>query len=486
MEADIILDGFRLAEKMHGLRYMWLVGDGDSSVYAKIHEEIPVWGIHVQKLECSNHVCKCLRSNLEKLVDANPHYKGRNNLTKAVRIRLVSAVRCAIRIRSKEENVHNAIIKLEKDIRNSVHHIFGNHNNCSDFCKAKSIPPINQTTSYTNDSTEVDEPSDLCIQNNLLWEEGTSLKDQELSRYSSTLSYSDLKSDMLSDISVLLDRVANKSKRLINNTTTNLAECWMHMRTKFDGGKVYNLCNRGSWHTRCYGGCLRMNVGPQWSPTVWKQVTDSSPGYHFIKLYEERDKQLTLSNQSKSKPQAQSNRWKRKVSTANESTSKSAKSSYGNEAIQCEDDVDTSVLNTKCDQYMSHHINISNDKINAITTLTEDQSNSQVWHQERRKRITASNLGLILKRKTSISVKNIVEQLLYKTFKGNEFTLFGLQQERNTIHEYILKKAEQGINVNVNRCGLFIHPEHKFLGGSPDGIVFINNNREGLIEVKNV
>ncbi|KAH3830252.1 hypothetical protein DPMN_103493 [Dreissena polymorpha] len=240
---------------------------------------------------------------------------------------------------------------------------------------------------------------------------------------------------MLSDISGLLDRVANKSKRLINNTITNLAECWMHMRTKFDGGKVYNLCNRGSWHTRCYGGCLRKNVGPQWSPTVWKQVTDSSPGYHFIKLYEERDKQLTLSNQSKSKPQAQSNRWKRKVSTANESTSKSAKSSYGNEAIQCEDDVDASVLNTKCDQFMSHHINISNDTINAITTLTEDQSNSQVWHQERRNRITASNLGLILKWKTSISVKNIVEQLLYKTVRGNEFTPFGLQQERNTIHE---------------------------------------------------
>ena len=57
-----------MAEKMHGLRYMWLVGDGDYSVYAKIHEEIPVWGSHVQKLECSHHVCKCLRSNLEKLV----------------------------------------------------------------------------------------------------------------------------------------------------------------------------------------------------------------------------------------------------------------------------------------------------------------------------------------------------------------------------------------------------------------------------------
>ncbi|KAH3833408.1 hypothetical protein DPMN_106716 [Dreissena polymorpha] len=52
-----------------------------------------------------------------------------------------------------------------------------------------------------------------------------------------------------------------------------------------------------------------MNVGPQWSPIVWKQVTDSSPGYHFIKLYEEMEKQLSL---SKSQPQAQANKWKRK------------------------------------------------------------------------------------------------------------------------------------------------------------------------------
>ncbi|KAH3806073.1 hypothetical protein DPMN_134387 [Dreissena polymorpha] len=77
-----------------------------------------------------------------------------------------------------------------------------------------------------------------------------------------------------------------------------------------------------------------MNVGPQWSPTVWKQVTDSSQGCHFIKLYEKREKQLSLSNKSKSHPQAQANRWKWKVSAADESTSKSAKSSYGNEAIQ--------------------------------------------------------------------------------------------------------------------------------------------------------
>ena len=48
------------------------------------------------------------------------------NLTKATRVRLTSAVRCAIRMRSNQKK-KNAAKLLEKDIRNSVHHIFGNH-----------------------------------------------------------------------------------------------------------------------------------------------------------------------------------------------------------------------------------------------------------------------------------------------------------------------------------------------------------------------
>lgn len=102
MESDIIVEGFKEAETKHGLRYMRIVGDGDSSVYAKIREEVPEWGRDVQKEECANHVCKCYRSNLEKLVMNNPLYKGRHNLTKKVRVQLVSAVRCAIRVRAKQ------------------------------------------------------------------------------------------------------------------------------------------------------------------------------------------------------------------------------------------------------------------------------------------------------------------------------------------------------------------------------------------------
>ena len=45
---------------------------GDSSTYAAIKEKVP-WGRDDKKIECANHACKCLRSNLEKLADANRH-----------------------------------------------------------------------------------------------------------------------------------------------------------------------------------------------------------------------------------------------------------------------------------------------------------------------------------------------------------------------------------------------------------------------------
>lgn len=49
MESDIIVEGFLRAEKQHGLRYINMVGDGDSAVYANIQEQVPVWGRSVKK-----------------------------------------------------------------------------------------------------------------------------------------------------------------------------------------------------------------------------------------------------------------------------------------------------------------------------------------------------------------------------------------------------------------------------------------------------
>ena len=51
---------------------------------------------------------------------------------------------------------------------------------------------------------------------------------------------------MMIDIQTQVSRLVAKAGELIGNFTTNLAECWMHMKTKFDGGKVINQSQSGS------------------------------------------------------------------------------------------------------------------------------------------------------------------------------------------------------------------------------------------------
>ena len=73
-----------------------------------------------------------------------------------------------------------------------------------------------------------------------------------------------------------------KAEQLLGNVTTNLAESWMNVRTKFDGGKVVNRSQSGSWEHRCMGAGLRQNIGRDWSPQAWRQVTNSSPNKVFV------------------------------------------------------------------------------------------------------------------------------------------------------------------------------------------------------------
>ena len=62
------------------MRYMSVIGDGDSSVMAKFRACVP-YGIYVEKIECANHTCKAYRSRLESLAKDNSQYQGKGGLT---------------------------------------------------------------------------------------------------------------------------------------------------------------------------------------------------------------------------------------------------------------------------------------------------------------------------------------------------------------------------------------------------------------------
>ena len=72
------------------------------------------------------------------------------------------------------------------------------------------------------------------------------------------------------------------------NFTTNLAESWMHIRTKFEGGKVINWSYSGSWEVRCAGAGLRANKGPEWGPRTWERITGKAANDVFVRTAAEK------------------------------------------------------------------------------------------------------------------------------------------------------------------------------------------------------
>uniref|UniRef100_A0A1X7VJA9 Mutator-like transposase domain-containing protein n=1 Tax=Amphimedon queenslandica TaxID=400682 RepID=A0A1X7VJA9_AMPQE len=152
-ESGIICEGFCLSESQYGMRYLFVVGDGDSSVMANLHSSV-LYGIFVQIIECTNHACKAYRSRLEQLVKDRPQYLGRGGLTKSIIQHLTVGARIAIPYHSKDKNV----AQLREDLRNGPSHVLGDHHKCGAyFCNQLS------NARDTDDDTEM---ISLSLENN--------------------------------------------------------------------------------------------------------------------------------------------------------------------------------------------------------------------------------------------------------------------------------------------------------------------------------
>ena len=86
--------------------------------------------------------------------------------------------------------------------------------------------------------------------------------------------------------------------------------------------------------------------------------------------------------------------------------------------------------------YYSAHIKVTEAAATKLSMDTVDQGDSVAWHEERKKRLTASNVGKISKRRATTKVGPTVQQLVTKRFHGNVATTWGnLQEDSN--REYL-------------------------------------------------
>ena len=488
MESDIIVEGFQQCEAKYGIRYMKVIADGDSSVYSNIQQQVPVWGSYVKKVECANHSCKCLRVHLERLVDDKPQYKGKGGLTKLNIQRIVTGVRCAIKMRSCEQPGTDSVKKLKQDIRNAGRHVLGLHDMCSkDFCK-HSLLEENVPTEGVKEEEEMDE--DVIYDQCTYWQHTLNNPDDEellAIQKGGAKPGKQVNESLLKDVYFILNRTAEKSNRLVGNFTSNLAESWMHIRCKFDGGKMTNRCFRGSFLARCFGGSLRAMKGPAWSPMVYSQVTGKRADDVFLGTYRKRAKRYVDTRKRQATATFKKQRSKKKLTATKVSTSKKAKKGYGPEVLDDTEDISAEKLDKVSRAYYEKNVNVSEVQAQTIELQTRGQSDNVKWKDERRKRVTSSVFGEVMARGCKNNSVALTRRLLYTNFQGNRFTHKGLLEEENTRKEYVNLKSKEGEDVSkIDVPGLVISQDCSHLAASSDGIVTFRNGTTGLIEIKNL
>ena len=482
MEADAILEGFQCCEQF-GVRYMRIVADGDSSVLSTLQKFGPHWCRSINKIECANHACKCLRGKLEKIVDSTRSYHAKGGLDKLQRIRLVSGVRCAIRMRSLMSDRAEAIKLLKADIKNSINHVMGDHSHCSDFCKSANATTSNSSQNINNDDVLNEEYISLPTQENL-WIEGSTEGEQQNARNASAVLLH-MDENLKREILHYLSFMADKAEKLIGNFTTNLVESWMGLRSKFDGGKIINRCQSGSWNARCHGAGLRKNIGPYWGPIVWEGVTNTKAGMHYWEYGRKVSMRTATYLKSYNNPLVRARAQKRKRMRQVEMRSKKARLAYGPESLQAEDDISSSELDVQKVKYYEEQIKVDESQIAKIEHDTTQQSLSEKWVTERKKRLTGSNFGKVMKRRIKTPAVPLVDNLLYSQFRGNRSTRLGTIQENYAAIEYKNIKSQEGKEVSVELSGLRIDSENNHLAASTDRII-TEDGVKGLLEIKHV
>lgn len=123
-------------------------------------------------------------------------------------------------------------------------------------------------------------------------------------------------------------------------------------------------------------------------------------------------------------------------------------------------------------------------RIKDLMKIPQHEQRSQEWFDQRKGRLTASNVDAVLGRskyqcRTEVLFKKCG---LSKPFTGNKFCDHGVKYENEAIENYC-----RIYNKKLIEFGLLDHPDIDFLAGSFDGIVFTNGDPDTppqVIEVK--
>ena len=108
-------------------------------------------------------------------------------------------------------------------------------------------------------------------------DESTATDEHDARKGGATIALGGLPVGLMEKVQAVGDHLVMLSEQLIDNHTSNLAECYMSIRSAFDGGKQYNRVQSGSFEGQCYTAGMRVQAGPSWQLEALEYATSSAP-----------------------------------------------------------------------------------------------------------------------------------------------------------------------------------------------------------------
>lgn len=109
------------------------------------------------------------------------------------------------------------------------------------------------------------------------------------------------------------------------------------------------------------------------------------------------------------------------------------------------------------------------------------EQRSEQWFNARKGKLTGSNIGAALGVNPFKTPDDLIRQMVREYHGANSEFVSNVATEYGTAHEQLAQfDYEMTTGNTVKECGFFVHPEHEWLGASPDGLI----GDDGLIEIK--
>ena len=155
-----------------------------------------------------------------------------------------------------------------------------------------------------------------------------------------------------------------------------------------------------------------------WGPVVWRDTTGSAPNSvlaNSMAKTREKDKKR------KSDEKYKGNRRKRKYERCEDTIQARKSYSRHDGAIEPDDiceDISPDHMQELGQKFYHTNVVVTQDQASQIEGSTKSQSDSVLWMEERRKRITASKVGGIAKMKPATKRAKKVEDMLHTSFQA--------------------------------------------------------------------